>query len=93
MPGRGQYRYYKRKLYFSTTDRILLHLLDYVGYEGEVTQPDDLTQFGIADAIALGRSTVSKAIRRLVRQGLVKSARAHVPSGKLRRTVYVLTEA
>ena len=91
MPGR--YRYYKRKLYFSTQDRILLHLLGYVGYEGEFNQPDEMTQFGIADAIRLGRSTVSKAIRRLVRSGSVKAARAHVPSGTLRRTVYFLTEA
>lgn len=88
----GRNRYYKRKLYFSTQDRILLHLLDFVGYEGEFNQPDEMTQFGIADSICLGRSTVSKAIRRLTRQGLVKSARAHVPSGTLRRTAYFLTE-
>ncbi|HEV8595451.1 MAG TPA: AAA family ATPase, partial [Thermoplasmata archaeon] len=87
----GRYRYYKRKLYFSTADRILLHLLEFVGREGEFNQPDDLTQFGIADAIGLGRSTVSKAIRRLFRDKLVRAGRAHVPSGKLRRTVYLLT--
>ena len=91
MPGRN--RYYKRKLYFSTPDRILLHLLDYVGYEGEFNQPDEMTQYGIAEAIGLGRSTVSKSIRRLERERLVKSARAHVPSGSLRRTVYHLTDA
>ncbi|HYS71053.1 MAG TPA: tetratricopeptide repeat protein, partial [Thermoplasmata archaeon] len=90
MPGRNSY--YKRKLYFSTQDRILLHLLDYVGNEGEFNQPDGMTQFGIADAIALGRSTVSKAIRRLARERIVKSARAHVPSGTLRRTTYFLTD-
>jgi len=90
MPGRS--RYYKRKLYFTTADRLLLHLLEYVGREGEFEQPDDITQFGIADGIALGRSTVSKAIRRLQREGLVRAQRAHVPSGKLRRTVYLLTD-
>jgi len=90
MPGRS--RYYKRKLYFSTADRILLHLLDYVGREGEFNQPDEVTQFGIAEMIGLGRSTVSKAIRRLEREKLVRSQRAHVPSGKLRRTVYLLTD-
>lgn len=89
----GRYRYYKRKLYFSTRDRILLHLLDFVGHEDQFQQPDDLTQFGIAEAIALGRSTVSKAIRRLAKDRLVRGMRAHVPSGKLRRTVYLLTPA
>ncbi len=87
----AQHRYYKRKLYFSTPDRILLHLLDFVGREGEFNQPDDLTQFGVADAIGLGRSTVSKAIRKIAKDHMVRAQRAHVPSGKLRRTVYLLT--
>ena len=91
MPGRP--RYYLRKLYFTTQDRILLHLHEYLGREGEFSQPDEITQFGIAEAIGLGRSTVSKAIRRLDREKLVTHQRAHVPSGKLRRTVYLLTEA
>src|SRR3990172_2847934 len=93
MAGAKKYRYYKRKLHFKTPDRILLHLLNYVGSEGEITLPDDLTQFGIADAIGLGRTTVSKAIRRLIKMGAIRSDRAHVPSGRLRRTVYVLTES
>ena len=91
MPGK---RYaHLRKLYFITEDRILVHLLDYVGREGELSQPDDITQFGIAGAIGLGRSTVSKAIRRLEGQGFITAQRAHVPAGKLRRTVYLLTVA
>jgi len=91
MPGK---RYaHLRKLYFITEDRILVHLLDYIGREGELSQPDDITQFGIAGAIGLGRSTVSKAIRRLEGQGFITAQRAHVPAGKLRRTVYLLTVA
>src|SRR3990170_1450746 len=93
MAGAKKYRYYKRKLHFKTPGRILLHLLNYVGSEGEITLPDDLTQFGIADAIGLGRTTVSKVIRRLIKEGAIRSRRAHVPSGSLRRTVYVLTDA
>jgi tetratricopeptide (TPR) repeat protein/DNA-binding MarR family transcriptional regulator len=84
---------YKRKLYFTTEDRILLHLLDFVGLDGEFDQPDAITQFGIAEAIRLGRSTVSKAIRRLQKERLISSHRAHVPSGTLRRTVYLLTDS
>src|SRR3990172_10319411 len=93
MAGAKKYRYYKRKLHFKTPDRILLHLLNYVGSEGEITLPDDLTQFGIADAIGLGRTTVSKAIRRLIKMGAIRSDRAHVPSRRLRRTGYGVTGA
>src|SRR3989304_1052218 len=63
MPGK---RYaHLRKLYFITEDRILVHLLDFIGREGELSQPDDITQFGIAGAIGLGRSTGWKGGRRL----------------------------
>src|SRR3990172_6272411 len=92
MPGK-RYGSHLRKLYFTTEDRILVHLLEFLGREGEFSQPDDMTQFGIADAIALGRSTVSKAIRRLEGGGFVITQRAHVPAGKLRRMVYLLTES
>lgn len=91
MVGARQNRYYKRKLYFNTQDRILLHLLQFVGLEDEIALPDAMTQFGIADGIGLVRSTVSKSIRRHIKKGLIRSARAHVPSGSLRRTVYMLT--
>lgn len=84
--------YYKRKMYFDREDRILLHLLEFAGYEAQRERPDALTQFGIADATRLGRSTISKSIRLLIDRGLILAERAHVPSGKLRRTTYLLTE-
>ena len=84
--------YYKRKMYFDREDRILLHLLEYAGYEAQRERPDALTQFGIADSTHLGRSTISKSIRLLMTRGLIFAERAHVPSGKLRRTTYMLTE-
>ena len=85
--------YYKRKMYFDREDRILLHLLEFAGYETQRERPDALTQFGLADATMLGRSTISKSIRLLIDRGLIVAERAHVPSGKLRRTTYLLTQA
>ncbi len=84
--------YYKRKLFYDTRDRILLHLLEFVGFEDDFALPDQMTQFGIADGIRLVRSTVSKSIRGLMKEGLVRGSRAHVPSGSIRRTVYVLSQ-
>jgi len=79
-------------MYFTREDRILLHLLQFVGYERQVERPDELTQFGIADATDLGRSTISKSLRLMMRNGIITGRRAHVPSGRLRRTTYLLTE-
>ena len=91
MGERGR-SHYKRKMYFTREDRILLHLLQFVGYERQVERPDELTQFGIADATDLGRSTISKSLRLMMRNGVITGRRAHVPSGRLRRTTYLLTE-
>ena len=91
MQGRRK-SYYRRKMYFSRQDRILQHLVEYVGYEGQLERPDDLTQFGIAAATGLGRSTISKSMNLLIERGMITAKRAHVPSGKLRRTTYLLTD-
>lgn len=83
--------YYKKKFFFSIRERILLHLSEFGMYENEVEAPDDLTQFGIADTVLAGRSTCSKLLTEMEEEGLLYGRRAHVPSGKIRRTVYFLT--
>ncbi len=83
--------YYKKKFFFSIRERILLHLSEYTMYENELEAPDELTQFGIADIVLAGRSTCSKLLQEMEDQGLLYGRRAHVPSGKIRRTVYFLT--
>ncbi|MFQ5838187.1 MAG: ATP-binding protein, partial [Thermoplasmata archaeon] len=83
--------YYKKKFFFSIRERILLHLSEYNIYENELEVPDELTQFGIADVVLAGRSTCSKLLQEMEDRGLLYGRRAHVPSGKIRRTVYFLT--
>jgi ATP/maltotriose-dependent transcriptional regulator MalT/DNA-binding MarR family transcriptional regulator len=83
--------YYKKKFFFSIRERILLHLSEYSIYENELEVPDELTQFGIADVVLAGRSTCSKLLQEMEDKGLLYGRRAHVPSGKIRRTVYFLT--
>ncbi|MFQ5552389.1 MAG: tetratricopeptide repeat protein [Thermoplasmata archaeon] len=91
-PSRGGRKsYYKKKFFFSIRERILLHLSEFGIYENEVEAPDELTQFGIAEVVLAGRSTCSKILQEMEERGLLYGRRAHVPSGKIRRTVYFLT--
>lgn len=89
--GGGRKSYYKKKFFFSIRERILLHLSEFGMYENEVEAPDELTQFGIAETVRAGRSTCSKLLQEMEDKGLLYGRRAHVPSGKIRRTVYFLT--
>ena len=43
-------------------ERILLHLLDYSDYKNSVEVPFSLSQMGIANAVAIARSNVPRAI-------------------------------
>ena len=43
-------------------ERILLHLLDYSDYKNSVEVPFALSQMGIANAVAIARSNVPRAI-------------------------------
>ncbi len=90
MSGR-RVSYYKKKFFFSIRERMLLHLSEYTIYENELEAPDELTQFGIADVVLAGRSTCSKILQEMEDKGWLYGRRAHVPSGKIRRTVYFLT--
>nr|MCS5536596.1 helix-turn-helix domain-containing protein [Candidatus Poseidoniaceae archaeon] len=59
-------------------ERILLHLRDYSDYSDEVEVPFALSQMGIANAVAIARSNVPRAIAGLKDQGLLIERQAHV---------------
>ena len=59
-------------------ERILLHLLDYSDYKNSVEVPFSLSQMGIANAVAIARSNVPRAIAGLKDQGLLIERQAHV---------------
>ena len=59
-------------------ERILLHLLDYSDYKSSVEVPFSLSQMGIANAVAIARSNVPRAIAGLKDQGLLIERQAHV---------------
>jgi len=73
-------------------ERILLHLRDYSDYSEEVEVPFALSQMGIANAVAIARSNVPRAIAGLKDQGLLIERQAHVSGVSRKRKAYFLTE-
>ena len=59
-------------------ERILLHLRDYVDYKSSVEVLFALSQMGIANAVAIARSNVPRAIASLKDSGLLVERQAHV---------------
>ena len=59
-------------------ERILLHLSDYSDFINSVEVPFALSQMGIANAVAIARSNVPRAITGLKDQGLLIERQAHV---------------
>ncbi|MDP7203792.1 MAG: hypothetical protein QGF72_06650, partial [Candidatus Poseidoniaceae archaeon] len=74
-------------------ERILLHLRDYSDYSEEVEVPFALSQMGIANAVAIARSNVPRAIAGLKDQGLLIERQAHVSGVSRKRKAYFLTES
>lgn len=74
-------------------EKILLHLLDYSDYKSSVEVPFSLSQMGIANAVAIARSNVPRAIAGLKDQGLLIERQAHVKGVSRKRKAYFLTDS
>jgi tetratricopeptide (TPR) repeat protein/DNA-binding MarR family transcriptional regulator len=73
-------------------ERILLHLRDYADYKSSVEVPFALSQMGIANAVAIARSNVPRAIASLKDTGLLVERQAHVSGVARKRKAYFLTD-
>ena len=74
-------------------ERILLHLRDYVDHADKVEVPfHALSQMGIANAVAIARSNVPRAIAGMREQGHLIERQAHVSGVSRKRKAYFLTE-
>ena len=73
-------------------ERILLHLRDYADYSSAVEVPFSLSQMGIANAVAIARSNVPRAIATLKDDGLLIERQAHVAGVSRKRKEYFLTD-
>ena len=74
-------------------ERILLHLSDFGDFMNSVEVPFALSQMGIANAVAIARSNVPRAIAGLKDQGLLVERQAHVQGVSRKRKAYFLTDS
>lgn len=74
-------------------ERILLHLSDFSDFMDSVEVPFSLSQMGIANAVAIARSNVPRAIAGLKDQGLLVERQAHVNGVSRKRKAYFLTDS
>ena len=74
-------------------ERILLHLSDFADFMNSVEVPFALSQMGIANAVAIARSNVPRAIAGLKDQGLLVERQAHVQGVSRKRKAYFLTDS
>ena len=74
-------------------ERILLHLSDFGDFMNSVEVPFSLSQMGIANAVAIARSNVPRAIAGLKDQGLLVERQAHVQGVSRKRKAYFLTDS
>lgn len=81
-------RGYRRKRYYSTLQRILIHLSS---GPREPASLGSFTQEGIGSATSSGRTTATKWLARMDAMGFIEGERAHVPGHRVRKTVYRLT--
>jgi len=72
-------------------ERILLHLRDYVDYADKVEVPFAISQMGIANAVAIARSNVPRAIAGMKESGHLIERQAHVSGVSRKRKAYFLT--
>ena len=70
----------------------MLHLRDYVDHADKVEVPFALSQMGIANAVAIARSNVPRAIAGMREQGHLIERQAHVTGVSRKRKAYFLTE-
>jgi len=76
----------------SVQERILLHLFDYADFKSSIEVPFALSQMGIANAVAIARSNVPRAIAGLKDDGLLIERQAHVKGVSRKRKAYFLTD-
>ncbi len=82
MPEEGQ---------LSVNDRVLLHLFRFATDVPPEEYPPETTQAGIAIAVGISRTHVPRAVKGLVKDGLVSEITARVRGHERRMNVYIVT--
>ncbi len=75
----------------NVNERVLLHLSRYASDMPPEEHPQECSQAGIASSVGISRTHVPRAVKSLVRDGLVEELRARVSGHGRRMSVYSIT--
>jgi len=75
----------------SVNERVLLHLSRFAADVPPEEHPQECSQAGIASSIGISRTHVPRAVKSLVKEGLVEELRARVSGHDRRMSVYSIT--
>jgi len=75
----------------SVNDRVLLHLSRFATDTPPEEYPAESTQVGIADGVGISRTHVPRAVKTLMREGMVEEFRGRVAGRDRRMSVYAVT--
>ena len=75
----------------SVNDRVLLHLSRFASDTPLEEYPPETTQVGIAEGVGISRTHVPRAVRTLVKEGLIDEFRGRVTDRNRRMSVYAVS--
>jgi DNA-binding MarR family transcriptional regulator len=75
----------------NVNDRVLLHISRFAADVPPEEHPPDITQAGIAAAVGISRTHVPRAVKGLIKDGLVEEVRGRVQGHERKMSVYVVT--
>lgn len=76
----------------SSEERVLIHLHAFQGFSGDAVVPFETTQKGIAEAVDVRLTHVSRLLSALLEKGLITSKKSHVQGFSKRVNSYFLTQ-
>lgn len=75
----------------TASERILIHLLDYLKYDCQVEVSVDITQEGIALITCIQRKHIPRSLKKLIQNDLISEKRSHVTGKRQMMKTYSLT--
>ena len=76
----------------TTEIRVILHLYSHKHKHSDWSAPSTLTQSGISEAVFVQRKHIPRTLNKLVSLKQVEIMKKHIPGGKQRRQIYLLSE-
>jgi hypothetical protein len=83
----------KSSLDLTATDRVLIHLRDYMHHADDKEFPQAMTQKGISEATGLRLTHIPRTLKGLEGRNFLGTAKSHVVGEKRRYNVYFLTQS